>query len=824
MLEDSEPEHKKPRLPNACTNCRSKKIKCDSAVRPGNICSYCIAHKIECTRELRKKKRAPRLGNPQRSIQATVDVILSTRRPFEVPKDPVTVKGLLVDLANYIKDLEEDIAQLRQGTSSTTLATPQTAPRINEEGAITIFSQYPDDPSQSSDSYSIDNLTQDLQKFGYYDDNVRHFGGTSSRSLVQDALTVKKEYASGAQVVNVKTSFKRPEFWSIQPWQKTKPETLLPYQFPPEDLITDLVNLYFTQLNPLLPLLHRPSFLRCVAEGLHRKDRHFGGLLLAVCALGARFSDDNRVFEDYTTSEQSIGWKWIRQIQPLKHSFDEPPSIYEIQLYTAYILFVGTTTTPEACWILISIGVRSLQDVGAHRRPPNHSKPSVETESWKRVFWFMSSIDILASTLLGRPRSMSQNDCDADLPIDCDDEYWDHPDPGKAFQQPPDRPSTMSYWICFLKLMNIADLTLHSIHAVKQSDIWSAAFGLSKREWNEKTVSELDSLLNKWADEIPDHLKWDPNRENIQHFNESVVLYTTYYGVQILVHRPFIHGLEEDPHSNIPSLAICANAARSCLHVIEIQQQRKTHILAIPSVMIALFNSAIVVLVNMWRGKHFIGSSSNISKELADVHRAIDALHLHEQRWEQAGRLADILMKVISVSHFQQSSQPRLSLKRSRMEVNRNLSSSFPVAPGSGDREKRRAAESDRVLDITEAPYLSTTMQEPPKLPLNSNELGILPIFEPFDWSTAQNQWSTASGNQEALNPWTSTGSQDDMNQLYPASSESFTDFPSEESFIPSQSLDGGRSNSSTLNDLDDWASYMATIDEVLQAANPRMS
>lgn len=28
-------------------------------------------------------------------------------------------------------------------------------------------------------------------------------------------------------------------------------------------------------------------------------------------------------------------------------------------------------------------------------------------------------------------------------------------------------------------------------------------------------------------------VKWDPSRENIQHFNESVVLYTTYYGIQV---------------------------------------------------------------------------------------------------------------------------------------------------------------------------------------------------------------------------------------------------------------------------------------------------
>ncbi|KAJ3875250.1 fungal-specific transcription factor domain-containing protein [Lentinula edodes] len=816
-------EHKKPRLPNACKNCRLKKVKCDSAIRPDNICSNCIASKTECTREP-VKKRGPRMGNPQRSIQATVDAILSTRKPFEVPKDPAIVKGIFVDLANCIKDLEEDIAGLRQ-----TLSTPlshenplsQTSLQPNREKRIAVVSQYPDYPSPPPvEGYSVNDLTRDLKTFGYYEDRARHFGSSSSRKLVKDALDVKKEYTGGADFVNVKPSFKRLEFWSVQPWQKTKSENPPPFEFPPDDLMTDLIQLYFTQFNPLLPLLHHPSFLRNVAEGLYYKDRHFGGLVLAVCALGARFSNDPRVVEDYTTSEQSIGWKWIRQIQPIRHSFTEPPSIYEIQLYTVYTIFMGATTTPEVCWILISTGIRLLQDVGAHRRRPTNSKPSWETESWKRAFWFMYSIDILASTLLGRPRSMSQNDCDADLPIECDDEYWEHPDPKLAFQQPFGNPSIMSYWIHFLKLMNIADLTLHTILAVKQSDMWSAAFGLSKREWNEKTVSELDSLLNKWADEIPDHLKWDPSRENIQHFNESVVLYTTYYGIQILIHRSFIPRPGEDSHSTVPSLAICANAARSCLHVLEVEQQRKTNAFVIPSVMIALFNSAIVMLVNMWIGKHFVGSSpSGFSKDLAAVYRAINTLHRYELRWEQAGRLADILTEVISVSHFHKSSQPMSSMKRPR-EDERNMhtySSTDPDFVDNGQRHNDMIAGNDMGT-----PYLPTIEEHPRnfELPLNSGELGSLPIHEPFlDWSVPSNQWVSNSENENALDSWAATVP-NDTNQFgfynYSTSSESITNFPSTGS--GEEPLDNR-----VPNDLDDWTSYIAAIDEILQAANPRV-
>ncbi|KAJ4468790.1 fungal-specific transcription factor domain-containing protein [Lentinula aciculospora] len=831
--EDSEPReaNKKPRLLNACTNCRLKKIKCDSAIRPGNVCSNCsITYKIECI-HAPPKKRGGRIGNSRRkqSIRATVDAILSTRRPFEIPNDPVTVKGLLIDLAKHIRVLEEVIDRYQQEAYSVPHShsdiPPRNALQPSQEEGITNSSLFPNEIPPFSDGCSTDDLSRKLRIFEFDDNSVRHFGSSSSRTLVKAALDIKKEYTGNANFVNMKSSFKRSEFWSVQPWQEIKHESQLPsFEFPPEDLMIDLFELYFSNFNYLLPILHRPSFLRSVSEGLHNKDRHFGGIVLATCALGALFSNDSRVYENQTASERSIGWKWIRQIQPIKQSFSEPPSISEIQLYIVYMTFVGTTTAPEVCWVLISIGVRLLQDVGAHRKRPDSSKPSIETELWNRSFWNIYTLDILASTLLGRPRAMSQNDFDADLPIDCDDEYWDHPDPSLTFQQPAGQPSMMSYWICFLKLMKILGLTLHTIHSVKSSNMWSATSGLSKREWNEKIVSELDSLLNRWTDEIPDHLRWDPNQDNIQHFNQSVVLYTTYYWTQILVHRPFIPRPGEDSHSGILSLAICTNAARSCLHVLEVQQQRKTNVLAIPNVM-ALFNSAIVILVNMWRGKHFMGSSSSdISKELIEVHRAINALHFHEHRWEQAGRLADILTEVLSVSHFHQSIPSRLSLKRPRMEDNnKHTVFTLPISPEYNDREdliQQHATGSRRVsaaLNFMEMPILPA-LQEPDRmfsLPLNSIELGSLPIYRPFDWSMPE--------IQTAADSWAATGAgYTNLPEPHSTLLESFKNTSFDASLMPPVTINEGLVNNSTPNDPEDWASYMATIDELLQAMDSR--
>jgi len=131
--------------------------------------------------------------------------------------------------------------------------------------------------------------------------------------------------------------------------------------------------------------------------------------------------------------------------------------------------------------------------------------------------------------------------------------------------------------------------------------MWTIA-GMSSSEWTQRTVSELDSMLNNWIDTIPEHrethsnccisltnlvlVKWDPNREDPNFFHQSVSLYVTYYWIQILVHKPFIPRPGVRSEVTFPSMAICANAARSACHVMEVQQRRGS--LPLPNVLVGL--------------------------------------------------------------------------------------------------------------------------------------------------------------------------------------------------------------------------------------------
>lgn len=108
-----------------------------------------------------------------------------------------------------------------------------------------------------------------------------------------------------------------------------KPE----FSFPPDDLMPSLIDSYFSRNNALTPLLHRPTFDKGVREGLHLRDSGFASVLLLVCAIGARHSDDPRVTIEGFGGSYSAGWPWFYQVHSIFHVVNfEPPRLYDLQI------------------------------------------------------------------------------------------------------------------------------------------------------------------------------------------------------------------------------------------------------------------------------------------------------------------------------------------------------------------------------------------------------------------------------------------------------------------------------------------------------------
>ncbi|PSR71246.1 hypothetical protein PHLCEN_2v12900 [Hermanssonia centrifuga] len=81
----------------------------------------------------------------------------------------------------------------------------------------------------------------------------------------------------------------------------------------------------------------------------------------------------------------------------------------------------------------------------------------------KRTFWALMIFERNMSSALGRSCSIQDEDFDLDLPIECDDEYWTNANSALAFTQPAGKPSTVSHFVCCIRITQIHAFALRTI-------------------------------------------------------------------------------------------------------------------------------------------------------------------------------------------------------------------------------------------------------------------------------------------------------------------------------------------------------------------------
>ncbi|KAJ7782338.1 hypothetical protein DFH07DRAFT_790295 [Mycena maculata] len=653
---------KKRRLRGACDICRRQKIRCDSAKMPGNRCSNCVSFNSECTHNLsqlksqqedkvpRRKRTANQQSMPPTNEMAAAESTRSLKTAnlvdgllggtYHAPQDRETLLQLLLEVSRYAKGLEGELDAYRQAQSpSDRTSSTAVSPKSNDADAEEDLGEVVD----------IEKLPEHIKRITMDAANHRFFGKNSSMLFVREAY---RRNSSNNDTSTPRLT--RPQFWTTQPWEVSAVEAPVIQKFPPPDLLRDLVEIYFTQLNIYTFLMHRPTFERSIADGLHLRDPRFGATVLGVCALASKNSPDKRVLLPGSHNELSAGYEWFQQIQrPFSGHSVETTSVYDLQLCCLYILFRQTGSDLESCWLLTGIGILHAQDIGAHLHLDSNGQLSVEHEISKRSSSFLSVFDAIVSACFGRLRVAATTGCDLHLPFPCDDQYWESEDPEKAFKQPPGKPALAEYYIAYIRLVKIFTFSWRKDASVLDYT--------GKKPLGPEVIAELDSRLNKWAEEIPEHLLWNPYMEDDLFFDQSAALYSAYYHVQILIHRPFIRTrADQAPSSStFRSLAICAAAARSCSHVVDVKSRRgffpNSHTVK------AAFDSAIVLLLNLSGGTRG-GLSLDTDRELVDVYKCMGLLHQSERRWQNAGRFYDIICELMNAHNLPLPTFPPLDI------------------------------------------------------------------------------------------------------------------------------------------------------------------
>ncbi|KDQ52659.1 hypothetical protein JAAARDRAFT_183930 [Jaapia argillacea MUCL 33604] len=747
---DYESGSKKRRVNRACDVCRRKKIRCNGGQTSNGQCSNCLAFNYQCTYLEGSKKNPPseRYVETLEMRLKKMEELLSKLNPSmelqgSTPSPSNSGSGSGPASASALTDPLRPLPPSASASNNdrsffvpaARSPNPKTIPDYTEETEET----EDEDALRGDHEYRYSPLSaQQSQDPQINPFRGRFIGRASGAMLVRTTATLKLNHTSEEEKPFWQGFFdqRRPAYWNPCPWEQTPDRGPVTLDFPENDLLNSLVGIYFRTTNLMVPLLHYPTFRRCLQEGLHLRDWGFGSTVLGVCAVASRSSDDPRVFLEGTGgAELSAGWKWFSQIELARPPLLNPQTLYDLQMYCLAAIYFQGSSVPHNAWVIIGMGLRLAQDVGAHSHKVYGATPTVEDELWKRAFWVLVSLDRLTSAGLGRPCALHDEEINVDLPIECDDEYWIDEDPDKAFKQPSSRPSTIAYFICFTKLNRILALILRSIYTLNKV-VGTPGFAGPRKE--QHIVVELDSALNKWVDSIPDHLRWDPHRTHPLFFTQSALLYAHYYHIQIMIHRPFIPSPRNPSTLSFPSLAICTNAARSCVHIMDLLFKRNGSVP--PQMIMNVFSAGLVLLLNIWGGKKS-GIFTDPEKEMEEVNKCMRVLKSVERRWYMAGRLWDIFCRLASAGDLPlPQATPPASYKRER-DCDEPISKESSSAPSPAGSTDHRPTGPPRPVGENTRPFAEPQPVQPNHtdwtqsqftLPIHSDELGRLPLqFDP---------------------------------------------------------------------------------------------
>ncbi|KAM0754614.1 hypothetical protein T439DRAFT_321650 [Meredithblackwellia eburnea MCA 4105] len=547
------------RTEHACVACRRRKVKC-SGETPS--CARCVRlNKLPCIYE------APKLGPPKtyaESLERRIDAMESVLRELAL--------GAGVDLSELLDTAEDD---------EKTEALEQAVEILEERRRLESTSSPPVPSPPPPRPVDVDlglvrNRTIDADLQSTTIGGWRYAGPSSGplfgrkviSSLMPQTIPFGQQDAAGPSLVD-----------NILLEELTSRSKSFP--LPPPDLSKSLIDAYFEYINTLLPILHRPSFERALEAGLAEKDPSFRRLLFGVFALGCRFVDDSRipihellVNMDPASTGHVRGFAYFRSATGEYASHLVAPTLFDIQGSVLSVLWTMGGTTPIICWLRVGMSIRQAVDVGCHVEHRSRWNLSpLEDQLRKRAFHTLLIFDCFLSVHTGRPLAMKEHDMNLNLPIDVTDEELDEWNLRGSEAPPPDSPAAPTAllpWLHLVKLMRISGTALQSLYSAQTHDI-----SIKEISCN---VVKLDSMLNNWMTNVPDFLRWNPETLDPKWFAGSAMLHSMWYFTQILIHRDFVvRGSKEGVLSPLPSLAICANAARSASHLADaVRKERKS--------------------------------------------------------------------------------------------------------------------------------------------------------------------------------------------------------------------------------------------------------
>ena len=278
-------------------------------------------------------------------------------------------------------------------------------------------------------------------------------------------------------------------------------------KIPPRILSDQYINIFFQEWAPLLPVLHRPTFLRVYEQYLAEPGAgKWQGNKQAVAQLFLIFDiaavSSISCITQSTTSYES---QWRKAM----HSMPSAASLSTIQCHVLAQLYYLLKADYARCVRHRAVAIAMCHQLGLHHSQKHYTLNSLELETRKKVFWCQYTLDkyVMVSALelksdnmarfisasSGFPTILREFDISTEYPADVDDENLTEQGISPAL---PGELTKMSSALALFRICRILSRALDQLLPASASYLFSM-----------KNFQSISDELDQWLQSIPTHLR-----------------------------------------------------------------------------------------------------------------------------------------------------------------------------------------------------------------------------------------------------------------------------------------------------------------------------
>ncbi|KAF2087323.1 hypothetical protein K490DRAFT_41819 [Saccharata proteae CBS 121410] len=481
------------RIAQACDRCRSKKIRCDG-IRPS--CTQCLNVGFECKTSDKLSRRAFPRGYTE-SLEERVRQLEAEIREL---KDLLDEKDEKIDMLSRI---HSHSPQPSRRPSSTLSPRPSVAKEdVPDKNDVFKCQQSP---------LLLEDGTSDS-----------YFVGTSSGRTLIDAFNRRVQETGRPFPVLRPESFFGSETRESQSPSSSQGSVV--WKAPPRLLSDQMINIFFQEWAPLFPVLHRPTFLALYEEYVSGSDTIEDKQSLAQLNLVfgiAALSSDSR--------DEALLESFEAQWQAAIDSFLDENSLATLQCLVLAQIYSLQKADYSRLLKFKGIAISLSQRLGLHQSQKRFALGALTSETRKKVFWTLYTLDCFTAAQLGLPKHFKEEDVHCEYPVDADDEYVTE----KGFL--PSLPGEFTKLSSALALFRACRILAK---VLAESYPASPTHEISLRR-----MAAHSDELDEWSKKLPSHLKLQfvqdkPSTNVIS--SRSPIVSMVYHYIRSLIWRPAV--------------------------------------------------------------------------------------------------------------------------------------------------------------------------------------------------------------------------------------------------------------------------------------------